>query len=145
MELRGLDAPCGLGLEAVGNDSQSGALGYESIAHIRSMAYESVGDSTATTSVKRSGTTRSAKRRKLHRPRTPTVACTLLLTSLPMAQAQECISLEGSSACPAFNASSISTSNDLVGLFPFLSDVSDLSSFDSQLQDYILGDFVQAR
>ncbi|GAB7361679.1 hypothetical protein MBLNU230_g1728t2 [Neophaeotheca triangularis] len=62
-----------------------------------------------------------------------------------MATAQECISLAESSACPAFNASSISTDSDLVGLFPFLSDVTDVSSFDSQLRDYIAGDFVETR
>ncbi|EMC91614.1 hypothetical protein BAUCODRAFT_79143 [Baudoinia panamericana UAMH 10762] len=59
--------------------------------------------------------------------------------------AQNCISLATSRECPSFNASSISTSSALVGLFPFLSSVTDTASFDSGLQSYITGGFTQLR
>jgi len=74
-------------------------------------------------------------------------ACALLATSrLPTAMAQEsCISLTGSTACPAFNASSISTNSDLTGLFPFLSDVTDTDSFDSEIQNYVSGRYAQTK
>jgi len=74
-----------------------------------------------------------------------TVACALLAHSLPASFAQSCIPLAGSSTCPAFNASSVSTDATLVGFFPFLSTVTDLSSFDSGLQDYVGNGFVQLR
>lgn len=59
--------------------------------------------------------------------------------------AQNCISLSDSRACPAFSAASISTNDNLTGLFPFLSDVTDTDSFDSGLQDYIDNGFAQLR
>jgi len=75
-----------------------------------------------------------------------TAACALLATCLPTAMAQQsCISLTGSTACPAFNASSISTNSDLTGLFPFLSDVTDTDSFDSEIQNYVSGRYAQAK
>ncbi|TID21735.1 SH3 domain-containing protein [Venturia nashicola] len=51
--------------------------------------------------------------------------------------ASNCISLRGSTACPAFNASSISTSATTVGFFPFLRYVSNTATFDTQFQLYI--------
>ncbi|QDS74517.1 hypothetical protein FKW77_007339 [Venturia effusa] len=51
--------------------------------------------------------------------------------------ASTCISLRTSTACPAFNASSISTSAAVVGFFPFLRFVSDTATFDTQFQLYI--------
>lgn len=69
----------------------------------------------------------------------------MLASAAPTAMAQSCISLANSAACPAFNASSISTNSNLTGLFPFLSSVTDVSSFDSGLRDYISGDFTQLR
>jgi hypothetical protein len=75
-----------------------------------------------------------------------TAACALLATCLPTAMAQErCISLTGSTACPAFNASSISTNSDLTGLFPFLSDVRDTESFDSEIQNYVSGRYAETK
>jgi hypothetical protein len=75
-----------------------------------------------------------------------TAACALLATCLPTAMAQEsCISLTGSTACPAFNASSISTNSDLTGLFPFLSDVTDTESFDSEIQNYVSGRYAETK
>ncbi|KAK5121416.1 hypothetical protein LTR85_005248 [Meristemomyces frigidus] len=59
--------------------------------------------------------------------------------------AQSCISLSDSTECPSFNASSISTDSALVGLFPFLSSVTDTASFDSGLETYIANGFTQTR
>ncbi|KAF1816962.1 hypothetical protein P152DRAFT_5062 [Eremomyces bilateralis CBS 781.70] len=58
-------------------------------------------------------------------------------SSLPVATAQNCISLAGSSECSAFNASSISTTGEVAGIFPFLAFVSDRQTFDEQLRQYI--------
>jgi hypothetical protein len=77
---------------------------------------------------------------------TTTVACALLASRLPTTMAQEsCISLTGSTACPAFNASSISTNSNLTGLFPFLSDVTDTASFDTGIQNYVSGNYAQTK
>jgi hypothetical protein len=59
--------------------------------------------------------------------------------------AQNCVSLATSTQCPAFSAASISTNSDLVGIFPFLSSVSDTASFDSGLKAYIANGFAQER
>ncbi|CAK3930684.1 related to SH3 domain [Lecanosticta acicola] len=59
--------------------------------------------------------------------------------------AQSCISLANSASCPAFNASSISTDSSLTALFPFLSSVGDVASFDSGIRDYIAQNFTQSR
>ncbi|KAK3116207.1 hypothetical protein LTR53_003644 [Teratosphaeriaceae sp. CCFEE 6253] len=59
--------------------------------------------------------------------------------------AQSCISLADSTTCPAFNASSVSTDSNLVGLFPFLSSVTDAASFDSGIQTYIANGFASLR
>ena len=75
---------------------------------------------------------------------TTTAACALLASCVPSAMAQEsCISLTGSTACSAFNASSISTNSNLTGLFPFLADVTDIDSFDTEIQNYVSGNFAQ--
>ncbi|KAL1999836.1 hypothetical protein VTN02DRAFT_3910 [Thermoascus thermophilus] len=57
----------------------------------------------------------------------------------------KCISLAGSTACPAFNESSISTDSNLVSQFPFLAYVSNLQDFDSQLSNYVKGDYVKLK
>lgn len=70
----------------------------------------------------------------------------LLASSAQTVFAQQgCISLRGSTACPAFNASSISTNSRLVGLYPFLSDVTDRASFDSGLTSYVSGGYAQLK
>ena len=77
---------------------------------------------------------------------TTTAACALLASRVPSTMAQEsCISLTGSTACPAFNASSISTNSNLTGLFPFLADVTDTNSFDSEIQNYVSGNYAQTK
>ncbi|KAK5165235.1 uncharacterized protein LTR77_009333 [Saxophila tyrrhenica] len=59
--------------------------------------------------------------------------------------AQNCISLSDSTQCPAFSAASVSTNDNLTGLFPFLSSVTDTSSFDSELRSYVDNEFAQLR
>ncbi|BCS20221.1 SH3 domain protein [Aspergillus puulaauensis] len=54
-----------------------------------------------------------------------------------------CISLSGSTQCPAFNGSSISTNSDLHNDFPFLRNVSNLEDFDTALHSYVLGSYIQ--
>lgn len=88
---------------------------------------------------------RRPRRRKQRPFSASTVACAVLASSIPNAMAQSCISLAGSTACSAFNASSISTDSYLTGLFPFLSDVTDTASFDSEIQNYIASGFTQQR
>lgn len=56
-----------------------------------------------------------------------------------------CISLSGSTTCPAFESSSVSTNTTLVALYPFLQYVSDTASFDSQLESYVQTSYVQAK
>ncbi|KAI9893063.1 MAG: hypothetical protein M1814_000610 [Vezdaea aestivalis] len=67
----------------------------------------------------------------------------LLAFTLPTAVAQSCISLSGSTACPAFNTSSISTS--LSREFPFLSFVSNVGDFDDRIKTYIGSSFIQTK
>ena len=93
---------------------------------------------------RRSGRMIPLRRRASHF--TTTAACALLASRVPFAMAQEsCISLTGSTACPAFNASSISTNSNLTGLFPFLADVTDTDSFDSEIQSYVSGNYAQTK
>ncbi|KAL5044525.1 hypothetical protein BDW71DRAFT_97563 [Aspergillus fruticulosus] len=56
-----------------------------------------------------------------------------------------CISLSGSTQCPAFNASSISTNSNLYTDFPFLRNVTNLTEFDNALNSYVLGSYIQSK
>ncbi|GAB1319116.1 SH3 domain-containing protein [Madurella fahalii] len=57
-----------------------------------------------------------------------------------------CISLQGSRACPAFQSSSVSTTDDfLVGIFPFLSFASNTEAFDELLLSYVETDYVREK
>ncbi|PVH82089.1 hypothetical protein DL98DRAFT_548106 [Cadophora sp. DSE1049] len=67
------------------------------------------------------------------------------LAAVPGAMAQNCISLSGSTQCPAFDSASISTDSTLVGFFPFLQFVSDTSTFDEQLSAYLSTSYVQQK
>lgn len=86
----------------------------------------------------------------------------LVATALPAAMAQNCVSLAGSTQCSAFNTSSISTDSTLTGLLsvvlfikfllhaltpnsPFLTNVTDVTSFDTQIVQYIANAFPQVR
>lgn len=89
---------------------------------------------------------RHRRRRPSTRLKTTTAFCALLASSFHTAMAQNnCISLADSTACSAFSSASISTNSNLTGLFPFLSDVTDVSSFDSGIQSYIDGGYSQLR
>ncbi|GME66244.1 hypothetical protein GTA08_BOTSDO04966 [Neofusicoccum parvum] len=79
--------------------------------------------------------------------RSRAVLLSLVAAALPMAMAQSssCISLAGSTECPAFSSSSVSTDSTLTGLFPFLTYVSDTNSFDQYLAAYVQSNFVQQR
>ncbi|KAF4219593.1 hypothetical protein CNMCM8980_004368 [Aspergillus fumigatiaffinis] len=56
-----------------------------------------------------------------------------------------CISLSGSTQCPAFNGSSISTSSSLYTDFPFMQYVSNLDDFDRELSNYVNGSYVKQK
>lgn len=56
-----------------------------------------------------------------------------------------CISLSGSTACPAFESSSISTNTSVQAIYPFLQYVSDRASFDAQLTAYVQTNYVQTK
>lgn len=95
---------------------------------------------------KRRKTLRTRPTRRRAAQLTASAAYALLASSVPSAMAQDnCISLTGSTACPAFNASSISTNSNLRGLFPFLSDVTDTASFDTGITEYISGGWAQQK
>jgi hypothetical protein len=84
-----------------------------------------------------------------------------LSTLAPLADAQACVSLAGSTACPAFNKASISTDTTLQGILcvsqihrlylntdnhsPWLSDVKSTTDFDQQLNNYVKQDYVQLK
>lgn len=69
----------------------------------------------------------------------------LLAAPTLVAAQSECISLEGSELCPAFESASITTSGFVADAFPFLSFVSDLESFDEQLRSYTRTSHVQEK
>lgn len=74
-----------------------------------------------------------------------TAICALLAGSISTAMAQSCISLADSTACQAFGDASISTASNVAELFPFLSSVDNVATFDSGIASYIAGDFTQQR
>lgn len=83
------------------------------------------------------------KRRTSSRFSLQTVLLSVLAAS--PAAAATCISLQNSTLCPAFNASSISTDSTLVGLYPFLEYVSDVASFDEELLSYVQTSYVNEK
>ncbi|KAI0393010.1 hypothetical protein F5Y17DRAFT_467190 [Xylariaceae sp. FL0594] len=69
-------------------------------------------------------------------------AASVFIAAVPLTMAQgqpACIPLKGSTTCPAFSSASISTDQNVTGLFPFLSVVKDVATFDSELTQYISG------
>ncbi|KAK3318638.1 hypothetical protein B0H66DRAFT_245792 [Apodospora peruviana] len=56
-----------------------------------------------------------------------------------------CIPLQGSTACSAFQSASISTDSFMVGLYPFLRDVTNTQTFDQQLQSWVQIGYVQEK
>ncbi|KAI1749871.1 hypothetical protein F4782DRAFT_284873 [Xylaria castorea] len=70
-----------------------------------------------------------------------------MIASAPLAIAQQdqpaCIQLTNSTTCPAFRSSFVSTNKAVTDLFPFLTVVNDVDTFDSQLRQYISGGWRQ--
>ena len=102
-------------------------------------------------SARDSGCARRVQRRRRRQgdaiPRSKAIVAAVLLASgAQLAAAQDtCVSLAESTQCSAFSSASVSTDSDLTGLFPFLSLVTDVASFDTQIQTYINADFAQLR
>ncbi|KFZ00796.1 hypothetical protein V501_10472 [Pseudogymnoascus sp. VKM F-4519 (FW-2642)] len=77
---------------------------------------------------------------------TKSVVLLSILATVPTALAQQnCISLSGSKACPAFNLSSVSVTGGVADLFPFLKTVTDTASFDQKLLSYVKTSYVQQK
>ncbi|KAF1736805.1 hypothetical protein CRV24_002415 [Beauveria bassiana] len=57
----------------------------------------------------------------------------------------QCVPLKGSKLCPAFDGASVSTSKFLLDTYSFLQYVSDVDSFDKQLEIYVNTDYVRSR
>ncbi|KAI1353759.1 hypothetical protein F5Y01DRAFT_50516 [Xylaria sp. FL0043] len=70
----------------------------------------------------------------------------LMVAAAPLTTAQEqpaCIQLTGSTTCPAFSSSYVSTNKNVTDLFSFLTVVNDVATFDTQLNQYITGEWRQ--
>uniref|UniRef100_A0A8H7NPH7 Mid2 domain-containing protein n=1 Tax=Bionectria ochroleuca TaxID=29856 RepID=A0A8H7NPH7_BIOOC len=80
-------------------------------------------------------------RGRIERRRNVALLTLLSLSSSLVAAQSSCISLQNSSACPAFKTASISR-DDLKKEFPFLEYVKDTSSFDDALSNYVKTTFV---
>jgi hypothetical protein len=104
----------------------------------RARCEQSMGKEAATKNIRTREKTTAGRFRVLY-------ALALTVATLPTTLAQSCIPLTDSSECRAFNSASISTNSALTGLFPFLASVTDTSSFDTQLQQYISNGFIQQR
>lgn len=100
-------------------------------------------DAVAARGEKRQGRTR--RKRGSIRSGASTAIYALLASGMPAAVAQKCISLAGSTQCPAFSTASISTDSTLVGYYPFLSTVSDTASFDSGLAAYVANGYASLK
>ncbi|KAI1490582.1 hypothetical protein F5X96DRAFT_678968 [Biscogniauxia mediterranea] len=70
-----------------------------------------------------------------------------ILSAAPVAVAADgsCISLSGSTTCSSFQAASVSTSSAVSGIYQFLKYVSDTTSFDEQLRQYVSGSYLQEK
>ncbi|RYP81732.1 hypothetical protein DL769_001882 [Monosporascus sp. CRB-8-3] len=69
-----------------------------------------------------------------------------ILSTAPVTIAQtDCISLSGSTTCPAFSSASISPSGRASAFYPFLQFVSDTASFDEQVEQYVRTSYVQLK
>ncbi|KAI1168289.1 hypothetical protein F5B18DRAFT_658611 [Nemania serpens] len=69
-----------------------------------------------------------------------------MMASAPLTIAQQqpaCIQLTGSTTCPAFSTAFVSTNKNVTDLFPFLKVVKDVGVFDSQLNQYLSGEWRQ--
>ncbi|KAG0642025.1 hypothetical protein HOY80DRAFT_1008134 [Tuber brumale] len=90
-----------------------------------------------------SSSPRSQKRRTTLSGSSFIILSTLFISLAAAQAAGSCISLATSRTCTAFNSSSISTSNALVGNFPFLQYVANIEQFDNQFEQYIKQDYAK--
>ncbi|KAI1817453.1 hypothetical protein GGS20DRAFT_9763 [Poronia punctata] len=70
------------------------------------------------------------------------LVASIILASAPLSMAQDrgaCIPLSGTNTCRAFSSASVSTNKNVTDLFPFLSAVKDVDTFDSELLQYVAG------
>ncbi|KAJ5587565.1 uncharacterized protein N7459_003330 [Penicillium hispanicum] len=56
-----------------------------------------------------------------------------------------CLSLSGSTACPAWSSASVSTNSSQYGDFPWLQNVSNITQFDQSLSDYVSRTLVNSK
>ncbi|KAI1127384.1 hypothetical protein F5Y10DRAFT_278178 [Nemania abortiva] len=68
-----------------------------------------------------------------------------MIASAPLTVAEQpaCIQLTGSTTCPAFSSAYVSTSKTVTDLYSFLTVVTDVDTFDSQLSQYLTGTWRQ--
>ncbi|KAK8090558.1 hypothetical protein PG994_000063 [Apiospora phragmitis] len=78
-------------------------------------------------------------------PSTKVVLASVLAAVSPAVSQSGCVSLAGSKTCPAFSSASVSTGSYLIGLYPFLKDVTDRASFDEQLNSYVRTSYVESK
>ncbi|PTB45636.1 hypothetical protein M441DRAFT_23801 [Trichoderma asperellum CBS 433.97] len=90
------------------------------------------------------GRNRDTPRHRQWTLRNASIAALAALVGSASAQNSEsCISLKGSTTCPAFQAASISTDQSLIDTFSFLKYVSDLETFDTQLSSFVKTTYLQ--
>ncbi|OQE31528.1 hypothetical protein PENSTE_c001G04463 [Penicillium steckii] len=56
-----------------------------------------------------------------------------------------CVSLSGSTACPSWDSASISTNSSQIKDFPWLENVTNVTSFDKSLSDYVQGSYIETQ
>ncbi|KAJ5653779.1 hypothetical protein N7490_000782 [Penicillium lividum] len=56
-----------------------------------------------------------------------------------------CVSLSGSTVCPAWNSSSVSTNSTQYADFPWMENVTNITSFDQSLSDYVSSTYVTSK
>lgn len=122
----------------------------------RAQSPETLRRSTMLTHTSRTNRASSRKQRSI--PLNTRTALISILAIAPGTMAQNCISLSGSTECPAFSNASISTDSTLAGYLyviassqhlpklivnsPFLQYVSSTSTFDQQLSSYVQTSYV---
>lgn len=73
------------------------------------------------------------------------LALFFLSTATAVSAQADCISLEGSSLCPAFQSASVATTGPTANFFPFMRFVNSRQTFDTQLATYIATDYVSSK
>ncbi|EGX92902.1 SH3 domain containing protein [Cordyceps militaris CM01] len=91
---------------------------------------------------------KTGNRRRRNGMRHPALNLALLSAMPLLSTAQtggQCVPLKGSKRCPAFDGASVSTGKSVLDTYPFLQYVSDVDSFDTQLDSFVKTGYVQAR